>query len=91
MKFFNFTIYCQHPTATETKHSKGFFKQLFLRLTFESNFHQCSEAVKAIDVRRKVYRECIDGEKEVNRFRTQKKGKFKICQKHNLHTDSRMW
>ena len=74
-KFFNIRIYCQHPTATETKNSKGFSNKYFLMLdwlTFESNFHHCPEAMKATDVQRKVYSECIDGEKEVNRFRTQK-------------------
>ena len=45
-------------------------KQAFLNawLTFECNFHQCPEAMKAIDVRQQIYRVCTDGEKEVNRF-----------------------
>ena len=63
------------------KNSKSFLNKYCLMLdwlTFESKFPQCPEAMKAIHVRRKVYRECIDGEKEVNRFRTQKKERLKF-------------
>ena len=32
IQFFNIRIYCQHPTATETKNSKGFSNKYFLKL-----------------------------------------------------------